>query len=171
MSDIEAAGDVTVVPVGQIPVDQIPVDQVPVEWNLADILEAVAARVPGQPCQVHGDRVVTWGEFDRRANALAADLLDAGLDQQAKVGCYLYNGPEYMEVMAGAFKVSAVPVNTNFRYGPEEILYLFDNADAQAVVFHASFTALLEGIRDRLPKVRRWYVIHSTARTQPTPAT
>ena len=129
------------------------------DWNLADIFEAVAARVPSRPCQVQGERVVTWAEFDRRANALAADLLAIGLGRQSKVACYLYNGPEYMEVMTAAFKVSMAPVNTNFRYGPEEIYYLFDNADAEAVVFHAAFTPLLEGIRSRLTKIKRWYVV------------
>ena len=34
------------------------------DWNFADIYEAVAARVPDRPCQIQGDRVVTWGEFD-----------------------------------------------------------------------------------------------------------
>ena len=78
-------------------------------------------------------------------------MVAAGLGHQAKVACYLYNCPEYLEAVFAAFKGSFVPVNTNFRYGPDEIHYLFDNADAEAVVFHASFTELLEGIRDRLP--------------------
>jgi fatty-acyl-CoA synthase len=58
-------------------------------------------------------------------------------------------------------------VNTNYRYGPEEITYLFDNADAEAVVFHAAYGALLEGIRDRLPKVKRWYVVDDGAAPLP----
>jgi acyl-CoA synthetase (AMP-forming)/AMP-acid ligase II len=134
-------------------------DLVSTDWNLADIFEAVAARAPERACQIQGERVITWGQFDRRTNALAADLLRAGLGRQSKLACYLYNCPEYLEAMVGAFKVSAVPVNTNFRYGPDEISYLFDNADAEAVVFHASFTPLLEEIRQRLPKVKRWYVV------------
>ena len=128
-------------------------------WNFADVYEAVAARVPERPCQIQGDRVVTWGEFDRRANALAADLVDAGLTHQSKVAAYLYNGPEYLETYFAAFKAGFAPVNTNYRYGPEEIVYLFDNADAEAVVFHAAFADLLDGIRARLPKVRRWYCV------------
>ena len=132
-------------------------------WNFADIFEAVAAKVPERPCQVQGERVVTWGSFDRRANALAADLLEAGLSHQSKVAAYLYNGPEYLEVYAAAFKAGLAPVNTNYRYGPEEIVYLFDNADAEAVVFHATFTDLLEKVRDQLPKVRRWYVVADDA--------
>jgi acyl-CoA synthetase (AMP-forming)/AMP-acid ligase II len=128
-------------------------------WNFADVYEAVAARVPERPCQIHGDRVVTWAEFDRRANALAADLVGAGLTRQGKAAAYLYNGPEYLEVYVAAFKAGFVPINTNYRYGPEEIVYLFDNADAEAVVFHATFAELLDGIRDRLGKVRRWYCV------------
>ncbi len=129
------------------------------EWNFADIYDAIAARVPDRPCQYHGDRVVTWGEFESRAAALAADFVMAGMGHQAKVACYLTNCPEYLETMYAAFKVAMAPVNTNYRYGAEEILYLFDNADAEAVVFHATYTDLLEQVRERLPKVKRWYVV------------
>ncbi len=128
-------------------------------WNFGDVYEAVAARVPDRPCQIQGDRVVTWREFDRRSNALVADMVGAGLTHQSKVAAYLYNGPEYLEVYVAAFKGGFAPVNTNYRYGPEEIVYLFDNADAEAVVFHATFAELLDGVRGRLTKVRRWYCV------------
>ena len=128
-------------------------------WNIGEIFSAVAARVPDRPCQIQGDRVITWREFDQRSSRLAGDLLAAGLGRQAKLVCYLYNCPEYMESLTAAFKAGVVPVNTNYRYGPEEIVYLFGNADAEAVVFHAVFADLLDGIRDRLPTVKRWYVV------------
>jgi fatty-acyl-CoA synthase len=137
------------------------------DWNFADVYEAVAAKVPDRPCQVQGDRTVTWGELDRRANALAADFAAAGLTKQSKVAAYLYNCPEYLETYVGAFKGGFAPVNTNYRYGPEEIVYLFDNADAEAVVFHTSFGPLLDGVRDRLTKVRRWYAVADG--TEPVP--
>jgi fatty-acyl-CoA synthase len=138
------------------------------DWNFADLYEAVAAAVPDRPCQIHGDRVITWGEFERRTAALAADFVAAGIGQGAKVAVYLYNGPEYMETMAAAFKVSMAPVNTNYRYGADEIVYLFDNADAEAVVFHACFTELVEAVRERLPKVKRWYVVSDETGSGPS---
>ncbi len=140
--------------------------------NLADIYETVAATVPDAPCQVQGERVVRWGEFDRRANALATDLIAAGVggpaaDERGKLAAYLYNCPEYLECYVAAFKAALVPVNTNFRYGPEELLYLWDNADAEAVVFHAGFADVVDGLRARLPKVKRWYCVADGA---PMPA-
>jgi fatty-acyl-CoA synthase len=128
-------------------------------WNLADIWEAVAEVRPESVAQVCGDREFTWREFDLRANGLAADLLGSGLKRQAKVAAYLHNGPEYLEAYAASFKAGLVPVNVNFRYGPVELSYLLDNADAEAVVFHAGFAPVLEGIRGALGRVRRWYVV------------
>lgn len=141
------------------------------DWNFAKIFSAVAARVPNRPCQIQGERIVTWGEFDERAESLAADFLAHGVSHQSKLACYLYNAPEYMEAMAAAFKAQMAPVNTNYRYGAEEIVYLFDNADAEVVVFHAAFTDTVERVRERLPKVKRWYVVADESGPGPAWAT
>ena len=86
-------------------------------------------------------------------------MLAAGMSHQSKVAAYLYNGPEYLETYIAAFKGGFAPVNTNYRYGHDEIVYLFSNADAEAVVFHATFLDLVERVRHELPGVRRWYCV------------
>ena len=134
----------------------------------ADIWEAIAGAVPARPALLQGDRLITWGEMDRRANALARHLLHAGLTRQSKVCAYLYNGPEYLEAYYAAFKAGLVPVNTNYRYGAQELTYLFDNADAEAVVFHAAFADLVDTIRGDLPKVKTWLAVAQAG--HPVPA-
>lgn len=129
------------------------------ELLIAETWETIARAQPDHPAVIQGDRVVNWGEFDRRADALAADFLAAGLGQEAKVGAYLYNSPEYLETYFAAMKAGLHPFNTNYRYGPEELYYLFDNADAEAIVFHAAFAEVLEPIRARLTKVKRWVAV------------
>jgi fatty-acyl-CoA synthase len=112
---------------------------------------------------------MTWAQFTDRTRRLASLLRDAGLgcsaprheienweSGQSHVALYLYNGNEYLEGMLGAFKARCVPVNVNYRYVDEELEYLFDNSDARAIVFHASFAPTLARIRGRLPKVRLW---------------
>ena len=76
--------------------------------------------------------------------------------QQDKVAIYLYNAPEYLQATFAAVKVGLVPVNTNYRYGDDELSYLWENADAIAVVFHGAFTDRIEGILDRVPGVKGW---------------
>ena len=62
------------------------------EWNYGDVWEAIAAVQPDHPAFIQGERVVTWGEFDARSDALAAHLIAKGLDHQAKLAAFLYNG-------------------------------------------------------------------------------
>jgi acyl-CoA synthetase (AMP-forming)/AMP-acid ligase II len=127
------------------------------DWNFADLWENAADAFPDADCLVPaGGRRLTWAEVDRRADGVAQHLLDAGLERQQAVAQYLYNCPEYMESTFAAFKAALVPVNTNYRYTAGELTYLWDNADAGAVVFHGCFTPTIEAIRDRLPKIRAW---------------
>src|SRR3990167_2110561 len=128
-------------------------------WNFADVWEEVAAAGPDRPPRTRGQRVISGRDFARRANALAAHMLAAGLGHQAKVAAYLYNAPEYLETYYAAFKASLAPGNTNYRYETEELLYLFDNADAEAIVFHAGFAPKLEAIKDRLTRVKCWIAV------------
>src|ERR1022692_3014416 len=98
-------------------------------WNFADIWEMCAEiRGDDRLAIVNGENRVSWAGFDRRAAGVSRALLEAGLGRGAKVAQYLFNGNEYLESVFGALKVSMVPVNTNYRYGDEELVYLFDNS-------------------------------------------
>jgi acyl-CoA synthetase (AMP-forming)/AMP-acid ligase II len=123
---------------------------------MADVWETVSDRLPDAPALVHGNERRDWRTFDRHADGVARVLLDHGLREQDKVAQYLYNGVEYLESMFAVFKAGLVPVNTNYRYGDDELIYLFDNSDTAAVVFHSTFTDRLAGIRSRVPKVHCW---------------
>jgi 3-oxocholest-4-en-26-oate---CoA ligase len=125
-------------------------------WNIADVLEAVAAEVPGSAAVICGGRRLTWATFDARAERLAAYLVDSGVQRQDKVVQYLRNCPEYLESMFAALKASLVPVNTNYRYRPAELTYLWRDAEARAVVFGSSFTATIEQMRHEVADVKVW---------------
>ena len=136
-------------------------------WDFASVWEAVADAVPDRVALLHGGQSRSWGAFDHRADGIAAALLGAGLRHQDKVALYLHNGPEYLEATFAALKAGLVPVNTNYRYVSEELLYLWTNADAAAVVFHGSFTDRADEIRSRCPAVRLW--LHVDDGTAPCP--
>jgi acyl-CoA synthetase (AMP-forming)/AMP-acid ligase II len=61
-----------------------------------------------------------------------------------------------METTFATFKAGMAPVNTNYRYAEDELIYLWDNADAVAVVFHGCFTERVDRVRDRVAKVHTW---------------
>ena len=137
--------------------------------NLAVIHEAIAERHPERECLVFRDRRFTWSEMTDRTRRLAQLLRKHGLGCHAErdtlenwesgqdhVALYLYNGNEYLEGMLGAFKARCVPINVNYRYVDEELVYLFGNSKAKAVVYHAVFAPTLARIRERVPQVKLW---------------
>ena len=125
----------------------------------ADVWESIARAVPDRLCQIRGQRNQTWGMFEARASALARHFLSSGVAPQARIGALLYNGPEYLESYFAAFKVGLTPFNINYRYGPDELTYLLNDADASVLVFHASFAPNLERVRDKLPSLRHWIAV------------
>ena len=118
------------------------------------IWEAVADATPDAPAVIQGARRVPWGEYETRAARLARAFLDAGLGAHSKVGMYLYNSPEYCETNFAAMKIRGIPINVNYRYLDDELAYLIDNADMEALVFHSSLADRVARVRARAPKLK-----------------
>jgi 3-oxocholest-4-en-26-oate---CoA ligase len=110
-------------------------------FNLADLFERVVDAAPEREVIVSPRRRLSYRQLDQRANALAHVLLDLGVTPGDHIGLQLLNGSEYLEGMLAAFKISAVPVNINFRYVEAELRHLYDDADLVAVIFHRQFGA------------------------------
>ena len=137
------------------------------EFNLADLWERVADAVPDQEAMVCGDRRLSYAAADERATRLAHHLAGLGIGVGDHVALYLYNGTEYLEAMVAAFKLRAVPINVNYRYGQEELRYLLDDADVKAVVFHREFAPTLEGVRATLPALTGFVMVDDESGAAP----
>src|SRR5215475_3253052 len=126
------------------------------DGNLADVFESVADALPDRTVLIQGERRRTWREFDERAARLAAAFTAAGLKPDSKVASYLYNCNEYSEGVFATFKMRGVAVNVNYRYLEDELVYLLDNSDAEALLFHSSLGDRVAKVRDRAPRVKLW---------------
>jgi len=122
--------------------------------HFSAIWESIADATPDAPAVVQGTRRISWQDYETRAARLAHAFLDAGLAPHAKVGMYLYNSPEYCETNFAAMKIRGIPINVNYRYLDDELAYLLDNADIEALVYHSSLGDRVRRVRGRLPKLR-----------------
>jgi len=106
--------------------------------DFASLWEEVADIVPERDAIVQGERRISYRAFDDAAARFASAIEAAGVDEVGKVALYMFNCPEYLIAQHGAFKHRAVPINVNYRYLDNELVYLVDNSDAQVLVFHSS---------------------------------
>ncbi|MFE9622755.1 acyl-CoA synthetase [Streptomyces sp. NPDC006527] len=131
------------------------------EYNLADLFESVVDVVPDREALVYVDhpgtgaeRRLTYAQLDAAANRIGHHLLDSGVRPGEHVGLHLYNGVEYLQTVLGCLKARIVPVNVNYRYVQEELVYLYRDADLVALVFDAEFTDRVAGALPQAPMLR-----------------
>ena len=117
------------------------------QFNLADLFEAVADKVPEREALVCGTSRCSYAELDAGANQMAHYLASKGVKAGDHVGLYMYNCNEYLEAMLACFKIRAVPINVNYRYVKDELLYIFDNADMVACIHHREFIPAIAEVR------------------------
>jgi acyl-CoA synthetase (AMP-forming)/AMP-acid ligase II len=121
--------------------------------HIADCWEQIADRVPMEPAIVQGSRTVPWSQYDDEAARLATRFERAELGPGRHVGIFLYNCPEYLVTQYATFKHGTVGVNVNYRYLDDELVYLLDNADVTALVYHASLADRVARVSERLPRL------------------
>ncbi|MFJ9638771.1 acyl-CoA synthetase [Streptomyces sp. NPDC101178] len=131
------------------------------EYNLADLFESVVDVVPDREALLYVDhpgtgaeRRLTYAELDDAANRIAHHLIDAGLRPGEHLGLHLYNGIEYLQTVLGALKARLVPVNVNYRYVEEELVYLYRDADLAALVFDGEFDERVAAASTQAPALR-----------------
>ena len=136
-----------------------------VDHNLWTVFDAVSAAVGERDAIVAGATRLSYAAVAERARAFARFLAGHGLgSQRANAGLlpweigqdvialYLLNSTDYLEATLGAYAARAVPANVNYRYGTDELVYILNDSQAAAVVFHRRFSATLASA---LPHLRR----------------
>ena len=124
------------------------------EMHFATIWESIADAIPDLPATTHGSVTRSWSEYEQRSARVAGALTAAGLEPGAKVALFMYNSNEFMESQFGVFKMRGVPINVNYRYLDDELWYLLDNSDSEAIIFHSSLGDRVARVAERLPQLK-----------------
>jgi long-chain acyl-CoA synthetase len=107
-----------------------------------------------------GWNVHTAGDVEATAARIAAGLQHDGVAPGDRVLLMMRNRPEFHALDLAAQFVRATPVSIYNSSSPEEIQYLASHAGAEvAIVEDAGFLARILEVRDKLPLLRRIYVI------------
>ncbi|MEP1470359.1 MAG: acyl-CoA synthetase [Halieaceae bacterium] len=128
-------------------------------FNIADMFEMVADKVPSRDALVCGEQRASFADLEARSNRMAHYLSERGVKAGDHVGLYLYNCNEYLEGMMACFKIRAVPINVNYRYVREELLYIFDNADMVACIHNREFTPHIAEICASAPDLHTYIYV------------
>ncbi len=110
----------------------VPARVYPSDHCLHELFAAHAARTPDALAVTCGDRRLTYGELDARANQLAHYLQRLGVGPDVCVGLYVERSPELIVGVLGILKAGGAYVPLDPSYPAERLRYML--ADAQVSV-------------------------------------
>jgi len=152
------------------------------DFSFPQMFEAIAKAVPDREAVIFRDRRYTFSQFAARSRRLGNYLAGRGLgcfrerselagheSGQDHLAIYLYNGNEYLEAMLGSFYARVAPLNVNYRYVEEELLYLFENSRARAIVYHLEFAPVLGPLVAQLPNLEVLIHVRDDSGNKPLP--
>jgi acyl-CoA synthetase (AMP-forming)/AMP-acid ligase II len=130
--------------------------------NVGEMLTNTARSYPDRVGFIWEGRQRTYGESNRRADALAFALRDLGVGPGDRVALYLYNCPEVMEAMFATWKLGAVVVPLNAKFTADEVEYHVGDPRAGVMITGPESAQAVHKMRDRLPTLEHVIVAGET---------
>ncbi len=124
--------------------------------NVGQFLTKSACTFPEKPALVHGQKRLSYAQFNMRVNRLANALRRIGIQKGDRVAILQYNYPETLESIFACFKMGCGAVPINFRLHPNECAFIIDHSEAKAVILSPEFNQAVLEIKDRIPLVRHF---------------
>ena len=98
---------------------------------------------------------LNYGELEQRINRLTHGLRSLGIGPGERIGAFLHNTHEYLELTAALGALGGVSVQIGYRLKAAEVAYLLENSGARALIFHADLAPVVEEALKEVTKLSR----------------
>jgi len=114
---------------------------------------AVAHRTPGD------ETSITWAEYAERVPRIAGGLAALGVERGDTVALMMVNRPEFNLIDCAALHLGATPFSIYNTSAPEQIEYVFSNAENRVVVVERAFLPVVRAAAERRGGIEQIVVI------------
>ena len=105
----------------------------------------------------------SYAQCAARARKLANALAGLGLEGGNVIGSSAWNNHRHMEAYYGVSGSGMVMHTCNPRLQPQQLIYIINHAEDNAVLFDATFAPLIKGIAAHCPNVKAWICMSDIA--------
>jgi fatty-acyl-CoA synthase len=112
-------------------------------------------QVPDQEMVYRDTKRITYRQLRERIGRLASGLARLGVSGGDTVGVLEWDSNRFLEAYSAIPMMGAVLQTVNVRHSPEQIAHTINHAGASVLLVNEEFVPMLEGLRDKLPWVKR----------------
>lgn len=114
--------------------------------SIGDSLRVTAKAVPDKPAVIDPDGTTTLAELDAKSEAVAAGLLDMGLNPGDRALFQLGTTKDFFTAFFGCMKAGIIPVCTLPQFRSAEMKHFAEITDAKAIFVQADINARFDAI-------------------------
>ena len=129
------------------------------------ILKRAVKLYPEKTAVVDGGTRLTYRQVQERVNQVSNAIYNLGIPMGGRLAMLDYNTHRYMEMYFGAAQSGRVLLPLNTQLSADEYVYILDDAEAEAVVFHADFNPVMDQVRTRTRTVKYFFIAEGEADT------
>jgi fatty-acyl-CoA synthase len=120
-------------------------------------------QAPDQVIVYRGVKRFTYRQLRERIGRLASGLARLGVSAGDTVGVLDWDSNRFLEAYFAIPMMGAVLQTVNVRLSPEQIVQTINHAGSSVLLVNDEFVPMLEGIRNKLPKVKRLLLMSDRA--------
>ena len=128
--------------------------------TVTQLLEEHAAQQGDKTFLFFRDEEITYQQLTDRMRALACGLIKIGVEKGDNVCLLIPNRPEFMYSFFGVMRAGAVAVTINTLLKGDEITYIVNDCEAEAIIVAHDYLDLFRSIRKDCPRIK--HVISTT---------
>jgi fatty-acyl-CoA synthase len=102
--------------------------------TIAQALDAATEQFPERPLVITDSQHYSYRDIQTWSRALAAGLIESGIQAGDHVAMLLANFPEFVAVKSAIARIGAVAVPINFALRRQELSYILEQSDSRALV-------------------------------------
>jgi acyl-CoA synthetase (AMP-forming)/AMP-acid ligase II len=121
--------------------------------NVVALLQDTVTKYPDRVGFVDGDRHLTYAEFDRSVDRIAAGLEAHGIRRGDRVAALLGIQVEMALCFFAVMKLGALLVPLNTRFKGAELAYEINDSESKALIVDEEFWPSIDSARDRLATI------------------
>ncbi|MDQ6746644.1 MAG: AMP-binding protein [Candidatus Dormibacteraeota bacterium] len=119
--------------------------------------EASAARFPNEPAVLDEAGTLTFDEVNRRTNALAHSMVEAGISAENNVAVMCRNHRYFVETVVALSKIGANALFLNTSFAGPQLSEVVKREKAEAIVYDAEFAEMIAGARRGRKRFVAWH--------------
>ena len=120
---------------------------------LPALFAKTAATCGGHTAINFNGQTTDFTTFDKRSDAVAANLQALGIVKGDRIGLYCINSDFFAVAYFGIVKAGATVVPINLLLNPKEVAYILNDSGARALIYFEAFTPAVNAIRADLPAI------------------